>query len=322
MDSVEINVESVGCDLCNSKDTEFLFEGRDRRYLLPGEFPVVQCRVCQLVCLNPRPTRVSIGRYYPDECTAFRRSGEYENRASSWLRSAAFGERQSSFAAAAWLYNSLAYRAFVPAMDGGRVLDVGCGTGAYLEQWKRMGWIVQGIEPSESAACFARQRLEADVQCYTAEEADLPAGAFDVVVMCHTLEHLHSPMRALEKIRRALKPAGQLLIMVPNSAGLDRRLFRNHWYGLEIPRHLYHFELRSLRLILFGAGFCSVAVRSSSEATLRLRSVLVFSGRDAPTEPSAWLKTLVSVVLLPLAAARATSHRWAVASPTNHVRLT
>ncbi|NUQ39403.1 MAG: class I SAM-dependent methyltransferase, partial [Caldilineales bacterium] len=136
----------------------------------------------------------------------------------------------------------------------GRLLDVGCGSGAYGASLLRLGWQVDGIEPDSAAAERARA---AGVQVSAGDlfSSPLPAAAYDAITLWHVLEHLDDPVAGLRRLRPALKPGGLLLLETPNFAGLGARLTRSHWFHLDLPRHRVHFTPAGLAQALTLAGF-------------------------------------------------------------------
>lgn len=309
-----LELESTRCDLCDSDDAELLFVASDQRYGVPGEFPLVRCRHCTLVYVNPRPTPASLGRYYPTRYSPHQATNEqHRGRAGALLRAAAFQRFDGPLGTlGAWLYNSLAYRAFLRNSAGGRMLDVGCGTGEYLAVCRDLGWKVEGIEPSIDAAAVARTRLGAPVHAGFVEDIPLAEGAFDAVAMSHSFEHVRSPRRVLSIVHRALARRGRLLLMVPNFGSWDRRLFGSRWHGLEVPRHLYHFEPRTITALLTDAGFDVEQIGGSSHGESIVRSAGAALGRDTERAPAA-VSRLLGLAMLPLAAARRSTNLWVVA---------
>lgn len=141
-----------------------------------------------------------------------------------------------------------------PPPPPGRLLDVGCGSGAYGASLIRLGWRVDGIEIDAGAATRASQ-AGLNVQTGAAETAALPAAAYDAITLWHTLEHLSEPLAALRRLRPALRPGGRLWVEVPNADGWAARATGAGWRHLDLPRHRFHFTPTSLRLILDLSGF-------------------------------------------------------------------
>jgi len=144
-----------------------------------------------------------------------------------------------------------------PGIYNGRLLDVGCGNGDYIETIAQYGWAVSGLEPNEQAVkCCIENGL--DVKMGSAEKILWPDATFDVVRLWNVLEHTFSPHVVLNEIRRVLKDKGFLLIHVPNYYSADCDQFKQYWPNLEVPRHLHHFTHETLLKYLDKADFLLV----------------------------------------------------------------
>jgi SAM-dependent methyltransferase len=93
-------------------------------------------------------------------------------------------------------------------------------------------------------------------------DAPFPASSFNVITGFHVLEHVHQPKEVIGKLWEWLKPGGVLYLQVPNIESLDARIFQSYWYGLELPRHLFHFSPVSLRRLIASFGFDEVLLRT------------------------------------------------------------
>jgi len=121
--------------------------------------------------------------------------------------------------------------------EPGRLLDIGCGNGAFLQRAIEMGWQVQGVEP-DPVAVGVCHGIGLSVIQGDAFSDELKEGSFDVITMSHVLEHVADPSALLERAYRLLKPGGWLWIAVPNPRSIGRRLFGPAWINLHIPLHL------------------------------------------------------------------------------------
>jgi SAM-dependent methyltransferase len=249
-------MESVACVLCCSAERDVVRAARDR---LDGsgaraaDFRLVRCRSCGLVYLDPRPTPGEMPAYYPDVYHT-----QADVRRLVPRLEEAYRLRQHA-EVVAWL------AARRPAR--GRLLDVGCGAGELLAALRNDGWEVQGLEPSPPGAARGRSRHHLDIVEGTLEEADLPAGAYDVVVLSAVLEHLHDPLGGLERARGLLADGGLVAVLfLPMVDSLQARLFGSRWLALDVPRHLYHFTPATFELAVRRAG-------------LRIESVVNYSRR-------------------------------------------
>jgi len=236
-----VRLEDVCCPLGCPRRDEIVLTGRDRLHDLPGEFAVVKCLSCGLMRTNPRPTPDTIGAYYPSdygpyknpETAIARPSNEFKKRLRKLLRLDA---------------------KTMPPIPVGRLVEIGCASGVYMEQMHREGWVVEGIEFSDLAAQLARNKGLV-VQVATVETAQAPDQPVDVVAAWMVLEHLHNPVSALTKLRAWIKPDGLLIASVPDSGSLLNRQFVELRYDLHLPNHLYHFSASTIAKVLDMSGW-------------------------------------------------------------------
>ena len=137
---------------------------------------------------------------------------------------------------------------------GSSVLEVGAGDARFLAPLARAGFSVHGMEPSEGRAVAARER-GVPVEVVGLEEAEIPAGSQDAVVLWHVLEHLDDPAGALGRVRPWLRPGGKLIVAVPNLASLQARLGGDRWFHQDVPRHLTHFTTSGIAALVERSGF-------------------------------------------------------------------
>ncbi|MHB8511328.1 MAG: class I SAM-dependent methyltransferase [Actinomycetota bacterium] len=211
-----------------------------------------------MIWLDPQPHPAEIHRLYRD--------GYYTDSPCSEPSSATirFAKRAFSFDGPGKLEEWVRSLASVRSVaDGslmwlgrngpGRLLDVGCGTGAFLERMRDRGWSVIGIEPDSTAAESARAR-GLDVRCTGIEDAELEDHSFDAITMSHVIEHVSDPVETLRRCNTLLSTNGRLVIVTPNSKSLGRKLFGNDWLGWDVPRHLHLFDQQNLATSAVKAG--------------------------------------------------------------------
>lgn len=154
----------------------------------------------------------------------------------------------------------------LPAREPGRLLDVGCGDGAFGLYLRDSGWTVYGVEFHPSGASRARaQGLEIFEGNFT--RGAVPWRDLDIVRMWHVLEHLSEPRAALAKAYELLAPGGELIVGVPNASALYRRLFGARWAAIQAPQHLIHFTPATLRRMVADAGFADIRIQQGSVGT-------------------------------------------------------
>lgn len=165
----------------------------------------------------------------------------------------------------------------------GRLVDVGCGSGRDLLLLREKGWMVTGVEVSPEAAKRARE-AGLDVRVGTLEEAALPAGSADVATLFHVLEHVADPVATAREVARVLAPGGVMLAHVPNFGSLNARLFREHWYELDVPRHVNFFTPRTLKRLVREAGLALRTLKTRAAAGDFRRSLQLKLGAN-PLRP-------------------------------------
>ncbi|MDQ1396830.1 MAG: hypothetical protein QOG64_2089, partial [Acidimicrobiaceae bacterium] len=121
----------------------------------------------------------------------------------------------------------------------GTMVDLGCWTGSFCVASSQRGWRAVGVEPSKWGSERARQRGASVIQAGL-DEADLPPGQFDLVVLCDVLEHLADPGAALRRIRQLLRPGGVLFLTVPDAGSVLARVLGRRWWSV-LPMHLQYF---------------------------------------------------------------------------------
>jgi len=243
-------MEEINCNLCGANDTELVYVEKDRLMKLPGAFRLVRCKQCGLLYINPRPTREEIKYYYPREYGPYNITPQDE---PSWIT-------RLDHSYGYWKRARLVKAAHP---QGGRILDVGCAMGNFLQMMTRFGsWELYGLDISAGATQYARERYGLSVFTGELAEAGYPDSYFDVVTMWDVMEHVHDPASTLTEVHRILKPGGLFLLRVPNVDTWDARLFGPYWVGYDAPRHLFVFSPATLRSLLRKAGFQVHKMRS------------------------------------------------------------
>ena len=175
----------------------------------------------------------------------------------------------------------------------GRLLDVGAGTGLFMEAGMRAGWVAEGVDISAAAVSMARQITSANVIQGGLDDVP-PKGDFDAVTMWDVLEHLGDPRAALARVRTLLRPEGLVGISFPNVGGLRSRLLGTRWrYFQREIGHISHFSPGTLRAILEQAGFVVVAIETSGLVNIGKPFGL---DPDAVSEGHALLATVQAVI--------------------------
>ena len=282
-------METVACDLCGADDAETVFLLRDYLHHIEGIFRLVRCRQCGLMYLNPRPTLEEMRRYYPDDYHAYR---VVDSRVSFITRlDHRYGIIKRCRAVIAYA-----------GLKSGRILDIGCSTGSFLDTMRCYGWECYGVEINTRAANYAREHLGLNVFAGTLIDAHYPDSFFDVVTLWNVLEHLHQPQATLHEIHRIIRQNGLLVISLPNPDCIEAKIFGRYWAGLDAPRHLYIYSRHTLERALALAGFTVKKVVSFTGRYHVLALSLEFWLDDkVPNERMRhWLKRIINSLPLRL----------------------
>jgi SAM-dependent methyltransferase len=195
-------------------------------------YPIVRCDQCRLVFTDDRQAPPP-GQLYP----AFDQSKSLGVRGVRTALSVFLRQREA------------VVRAVAPQ---GRVLDFGCGAGAFARWMSEHGYEAVGLEPFSLGAEERAENLRLVAQPLEAAAPSL--GQFDVITLWHVLEHLREPVPTLRALAGLLAPGGSFIISVPNFDSWQSKLFGGSWFHLDPPRHLLHFEPATLEECLSRAG--------------------------------------------------------------------
>jgi len=236
-------MEKVPCNLCGRDNYRVMYKPETEVYNpeeifsasggVRGTQTIVKCNNCGLVYVNPRVKPETIVNAYTDAVDEL-----YVSQEEGRLR---------TFTQALQLVNE-----FAPGK--GRILDVGCAAGFFLNVAKQDGWEAIGVEPSQWMSEWGRQRFGVEIVNGILREANFPEESFDVVTMWDVLEHTLDPMIELAEVNRILKPGGLVIINFPNVGSKLARLAGSKWWFF-LSVHLYHFTPKTMTTMLEKNGF-------------------------------------------------------------------
>ncbi len=232
----------LACPMCGV----YLFNPKhslsDRLYHTTDEgFRIVECRGCGLLRLDPRPAAEDLKKYYPDRYWAY---GGTRRGASGLYRRFVLRDHLHFVKKAIKRMN----------IPRARILDIGCGAGDLLAGLRKRGHAVTGLDISKPAL---RAAAELDVPGVQASYRQPPfrSESFDVVTMCHMLEHIPDPDAAIANASKLLVGGGRLVVQVPNADCMQYSVLGRFWIGLDVPRHLYAYRRLDIEQLLERNGF-------------------------------------------------------------------
>ncbi|HLV70854.1 MAG TPA: class I SAM-dependent methyltransferase [Xanthomarina sp.] len=140
-----------------------------------------------------------------------------------------------------------------------KLLDIGCGTGDFLQMAQKHQWEVFGIEPNENARTIANSKTNQRV-FNTEKLKTFKTSSFDVITLWHVLEHLPNLDEQVHILKSLLKPNGTLIIAVPNYKSYDASYYKDFWAAFDVPRHLWHFSKTSISKLFTSQNMTVVSV--------------------------------------------------------------
>ena len=226
-------------------------------------YNVSECTECQIAMTHPLPSDKEISSLYS--------TGNYRTDE---------GTRFNSFIEYLIYLGSLVKRRRIEKYTGkGKIIDIGCGRGLFLDIMRRGGWDVVGSELNKETASYAEHVYDLKVHTGELTKQRLALESFDVVNICGVLEHLKEPDTVLSEAHRLLKSGGLLVVVVTNIRSFEFKLGKENWFHLDLPFHLFHFTEAGLVRLLQRKGF-------------KLRRVKRF---HLEYSPFGWLQTLLNL---------------------------
>ena len=205
---------------------------------------IVRCARCGHMQLDRMPTDAELGEAYGEAA-----SEDY------------IGEEAGQRATARATLDQ------IERWNGGRgaLLDLGCWVGFLLAEARERGWRTLGVEPSEFASAYARERHGLDVMTDDLFTAPVPEGEWDAVVLGDVIEHLPRPGDALDRVAHLLKPGGIVYMALPDAGSRLARAMGARWWSV-LPTHVQYFTRESMATLLRRHSYEPLAVRTAPKA--------------------------------------------------------
>ena len=229
------------CLVCGSTSFEPFLVCKD--YTVSQEnFNILSCKGCGFKFTNPRPDNTVLGNYYKAESYV-----SHTNSKKGIVNKLYHLVRNHTLKSKIKMISSYVSR--------GTVLDYGCGTGMFLSAINKAGWDTFGMEPDDNARKMASEQglnvfSDKDrVNTYVTDKK------FNAITLWHVLEHVTDMPETLSFFKKKLSKEGVLIIAVPNHASYDARYYKEFWAAYDVPRHLHHFDIKSMTSLVEQAGF-------------------------------------------------------------------
>ena len=219
------------CPICT---TEMKFKFATKDYLVTGEsFDIVECEACSIRTTTPFPDKKIIGNYYSSDDYI-----SHDDKVSGIFDSIYGLVRTYQLNKKKKLIGKYFNK------SNGKILDIGCGAGDFLQYMKENHWNINGVDTSNKARKIANKKL--NIKVMDPKDWINNKEKYDVITCWHSLEHVHEPWVYLDKIKKSLTLDGFLIVALPNYQSTDAKIYKEFWAAYDTPRHLYHFTIKSM----------------------------------------------------------------------------
>ncbi len=219
-------MKGASCYLCSERNALFLYR--------KGDYSILECSNCNFLYVYPIPSKRQLNKFY--------KTFDYQNEktAEPIIRKDAIKSLKKIEKHSRRGKNSL--------------LDIGCGRGYFLDEARKLGWKVSGIDYSKKIIDYAKKRLDLGVRCVDIFKY-YPKKKFDIVTLNQVIEHVSDPQKLIEKCYGLLKSKGIIYIATPNIDSTSARVLKEDFDHLIPPEHLGYFNKKTLSRALEGCCF-------------------------------------------------------------------
>jgi len=233
-----INIEN--CPICGCENNKHFLSAIDHN-VSGDSFNVVMCNDCNFKFTNPIPSEETIGKYYKSE-NYISHSGTKKGLINYIYHKVRDRQLKMKFN----LISSLT--------KNKSLLDIGCGTGEFINLCKNKSWEVFGLEPDSGARELAKKNYNIDL-LDQGELHSINENKVSVITLWHVLEHVYNLERDLKQYAKILNDNGYLIIAVPNCNSYDAKYYKEHWAAYDLPIHLYHFTQKDINSLANKTGY-------------------------------------------------------------------
>lgn len=231
----KVSPESSRCIVCNTTTVPFSI----------GKHSLIQCPQCGLIASAHIPTDEERKKYYTNDYALVSES--------TVSKSIAEMRRWSRLPEQLKLLKDIHNVKKAPAT----ILDIGCDKAYFLDEARRFGYDVTGVEPSETARLYTK-----NIGIPVVPDISDITDSYDIAVMWHSLEHSGNPLELLQRINTLLNDGGIIAIRVPDFGSLWSKILKERWIWFQPENHYYHFTQQSLHNLVQQAGFTPLFLHS------------------------------------------------------------
>jgi len=235
----------VNCNSCGADDYEVLFEAGKAQVNR-----IVKCNNCELIYANPQTDNVSaveknhLRSADNDQINPEKELAKFNPASHQYLRKQFLQLNDYS-----------RILDFTDSKEKGVFLEVGSYAGIFLNEAKKRGWRVIGVEPLEIPALYSNVNFGIDPLRVYFDQVELKDNSVDVIVSCHVIEHVPDPSAFIRKASQLLKPGGNLILETPTYDSFTFKILRHRERSVRCDGHIYFFTKKSLSRLVEQSGF-------------------------------------------------------------------
>ncbi len=230
-------IHYTNCPVCRSASISHAFDAKDFT-VTKQDFQVWRCSDCTAMFTQDIPEQDQIGKYYQSENYISHSDTQkgLVNRLYHRIRKTTLIQKRNLVKKET-------------GVDTGLILDIGCGTGAFLHTMKDAGWDITGLEPDEGARKTAEKLYH--IQPLPSHRIfELPQQKYNAITAWHVMEHVHQLHEYVDQLKKMITKEGRIFIAVPNHTSYDASAYGTFWAAYDVPRHLYHFSPKSMSVLM------------------------------------------------------------------------
>ena len=230
-------IHYTSCPVCSSQNIVPALTAKDHT-VSQKQFAVWHCNTCTARFTQDVPEQNEIGAYYQSDNYI-----SHSDTKKGFVNTLYHTVRKRT------LHKKKQLVIDQVGMTKGEILDIGCGTGAFLNTMKTAGWGITGLEPDDTARNKAAELYNIDPQS-PEKLFTLKPASYHAITMWHVLEHVHELHAYIKQLAHLITPQGKIFIAVPNYTSKDAFIYKENWAAYDVPRHLYHFSPASMEQLL------------------------------------------------------------------------
>lgn len=229
------------CPVCQSNEFEHFMNVPD--WLVSKKsFELSRCSKCNFVFTSNAPRPEEIGPFYESE--------EYVEHSDTNT-----GVIYGIYHYARQLMLGYKFKRIKDLTSGKKLLDVGSGSGYFVNHMKNKGYDVTGVEISDKAVKLCSEKFGINAHSPKDFLANKLDKDYDLITLWHVFEHVYTVDEYFKLFSESLAEGGALILALPNLTSKDAAMFKEFWAAYDTPRHLWHFSPNTLELLANNKGF-------------------------------------------------------------------